>query len=141
MPSTYSECFEFFIAPTDSTGANPDPSKAPDVINNSWGCPTSEGCAALTLQVPLENVRAAGIVPIVSAGNAGYACSTVQDPPAIYEAAISIGASGNNNNAIASFSSRGPVTADGSNRQKPNVTAPGVSIRSSYGTRIRPIRI
>ena len=27
-PATYSECFEFFIAPTDSTGANPDPSKA-----------------------------------------------------------------------------------------------------------------
>jgi serine protease AprX len=32
---------------------------------------------------------------------------------------------------IASFSSRGPVTVDLSNRLKPNVSAPGVSIRSS----------
>ena len=133
-PATYSECFQWFIAPTDSAGNNPDPSKAPDVINNSWGCPPSEGCGPLTLQIPIENVRAAGIAAIVSAGNSGSACSTVQDPPAIYEAAISVGASGNNSNAIASFSSRGPVTIDGSNRQKPNVTAPGVSIRSSYGS-------
>jgi subtilisin family serine protease len=32
---------------------------------------------------------------------------------------------------IASFSSRGPVTVDGSNRIKPDIVAPGVSIRSS----------
>ena len=33
---------------------------------------------------------------------------------------------------IASFSSRGPVTIDGSNRLKPDISAPGVSIRSSH---------
>jgi subtilisin family serine protease len=132
-PATYSECLQWFIAPTDSGGNNPDPTKAPDVINNSWGCPTSEGCSALTLQTPIENVRAAGIAVIVSAGNDGNACSTVQDPPAIYEASISVGATSNSNNNIAGFSSRGPVTVDGSNRLKPNVTAPGVNIRSSYG--------
>ena len=27
-----------------STTQNPDPAKAPHVINNSWGCPPSEGC-------------------------------------------------------------------------------------------------
>jgi subtilisin family serine protease len=32
---------------------------------------------------------------------------------------------------IASFSSRGPVTADGSNRLKPDVCAPGVDVRSA----------
>jgi len=32
---------------------------------------------------------------------------------------------------IASFSSRGPVTIDGSNRLKPDISAPGVNIRSS----------
>ena len=32
---------------------------------------------------------------------------------------------------IAGFSSRGPVTVDGSNRPKPDISAPGVSIRSS----------
>ena len=32
---------------------------------------------------------------------------------------------------VSSFSSRGPVTVDGSDRMKPNVSAPGESIRSS----------
>lgn len=133
-PATYTECLQWFIAPTDSGGNNPDPTKAPDVINNSWGCPPSEGCGPLTLQTVVENVRAAGIAVIVSAGNSGNGCSTVEDPPAIYEASISVGASANNSNATVGFSSRGPVTVDGSNRLKPNVTAPGSGIRSSYGT-------
>ena len=72
---------------------NPDPSKAPHVINNSWGCPPSEGCTDPTiLQAVVENTRAAGIEVVVSAGNAGSVCETVADPPAIYEASFSIGA-------------------------------------------------
>jgi hypothetical protein len=43
-PATYIECFEWFIAPTNLSNQNPDPTKAPHVINNSWGCPESEGC-------------------------------------------------------------------------------------------------
>src|SRR5439155_14488703 len=35
---------------------------------------------------------------------------------------------------LASFSSRGPVTLDGSNRLKPNLCAPGTSTRSSFNT-------
>ena len=35
---------------------------------------------------------------------------------------------------IASFSSRGPVTIDTSGRRKPDVSAPGVGIRSSVPT-------
>jgi subtilisin family serine protease len=132
-PATYSECFEWFVAPTNLAGASPDPSKAPNVINNSWGCPPSEGCDALTLQTVVENTRAAGIVVVVSAGNAGSACSTVNDPPAIYEASLSVGAT-DSNDVIASFSSRGLVTVDGSNRMKPDVSAPGVSVRSSTRT-------
>ncbi len=30
------ECFQFFLAPWDLNHQNPDPSKAPDAINNSW---------------------------------------------------------------------------------------------------------
>ena len=41
---TYMECMQWFIAPTDTAGLNPDPTRAPHVINNSWGCPPSEGC-------------------------------------------------------------------------------------------------
>ncbi|MFN7942177.1 MAG: S8 family serine peptidase [Thermoanaerobaculia bacterium] len=132
-PATYSECFQWFIAPTDLAGANPDPTKSPDVINNSWGCPASEGCSALTLQTVVENTRAAGIFVAVSAGNSGSSCSTVEDPAAIYDASFSV-ASTTSSDDISSFSSRGPVTADGSNRRKPDIAAPGSSVRSSYPT-------
>ena len=43
-PATYSECFQWFIAPTDLNNQFPNPTLAPHVINNSWGCPPSEGC-------------------------------------------------------------------------------------------------
>ena len=130
-PTTYSECFEWFIAPTNLAGTNPDPTKAPHVINNSWGCPPDEGCTDPTvLQTVVENTRAAGIEVVVSAGNAGSGCSSVQDPPAIYDASFSIGATDSSDD-IAGFSSRGPVTVDGSGRMKPDVSAPGVDVRSS----------
>ena len=127
----YTECFQWFIAPTDLPDQNPDPSRAPDVINNSWSCPPSEGCTDPdVLQTVVENTRAAGIVVVVSAGNSGSNCSTVNAPAAIYDASFTVGAT-NNSDVIASFSSRGPVTVDGSNRLKPDLVAPGSSIRSS----------
>ncbi len=133
-PATYAECFEFFLAPYPIGGdpfADGVPSLAPHVINNSWTCPSSEGCEPDTLRTVVENVRAAGIVVVASAGNTGEGCSTVSSPIAIYDAAFSVGAS-NNSDDIANFSSRGPVTADGSGRLKPDVTAPGVGVRSSF---------
>jgi uncharacterized repeat protein (TIGR01451 family) len=130
-PQTYSECFQWFIAPTDLEDDNPDPSKAPHVINNSWGCPPSEGCTDPNiLRTIVQNTRAAGIEVVVSAGNSGSSCSTVEDPPAIYDASFSVGATDSNDN-IAGFSSRGPVTIDGSGRLKPDISAPGVNVRSS----------
>lgn len=132
-PATYTECFEWFLAPTDLAGQNPNPDLAPDVINNSWSCPPGEGCSTDSLRTVIENIRAAGILVVVSAGNSGQACSTVTDPPAIYEASFSVGAT-DSGDQIASFSSRGPVTADGSGRRKPNVSAPGVGVRSSIPT-------
>ncbi len=138
-PATYAECFEFFLAPTDADGNNPDPSKAPDVVNNSWSCPASEGCTDPdVLRLPVENLRAAGVVVVVSASNSGSSCSSVSTPAAIYQASFSIGAT-DLSDVIAGFSSRGPVTVDGSGRLKPDVSAPGVSICSTtpgdnYGT-------
>ncbi|RLC60662.1 MAG: hypothetical protein DRI80_10530 [Chloroflexota bacterium] len=132
-PATYAECFEFFLAPYPIGGdpfTDGVPSLAPHVINNSWACPPSEGCDWDTLQMIVENVRVAGIVVVASAGNSGPSCSTIHDPPAIYDAAFSVGAS-DNSDTIAGFSSRGPVTVDGSGRLKPDVTAPGVGVRSS----------
>jgi serine protease AprX len=130
-PTTYSECFEWFIAPTDLNDQNPDPTKAPHVINNSWGCPPSEGCTdPNVLKTVVENTRAAGIEVVVSAGNSGSGCNSVDSPAAIYEASFTIGAT-DISDVIANFSSRGAVTIDGSMRLKPDVSAPGVNVRSS----------
>jgi subtilisin family serine protease len=131
-PASYMECFQWFLAPTDLMGENPDPSRAPHVVNNSWGCPPGEGCIDPTiLQAVVESVRAAGILTVHSAGNEGPACSTVIGPAGIYDAALTVGAT-DLADAIASFSSRGPVTVDGSGRLKPDLAAPGVSVRSAY---------
>ncbi len=130
--SSYVECFQWFLAPYPIAGGAGDPSKMPHVINNSWGCPPSEGCNTTNfsvMEMALNNLRNAGCVIVVSAGNAGSSCSTVNDPAAIFSGSFSVGAT-NNTDAIAGFSSRGPVTVDGSNRLKPNISAPGVSIRS-----------
>ncbi len=129
-PATYSECYQWFIAPTRIDGSDANPAMAPDVINNSWGCPPSEGCNPISLLIPVQNLVAAGIVTAHSAGNSGSSCGSVSDPAAIYDESFTVGAT-NNSDSIASFSSRGPVTVDGSNRPKPDISAPGVSIRSS----------
>ena len=134
-PATYIECYQWFIAPTKVDGSAPDPSKAPDVINNSWGCPPNEGCTDPTvLLAAVQAVRAAGIVTVHSAGNEGDdqpdPCHSVSTPAAIYEESFTVGAT-DSGDGIAGFSSRGPVTRDGSNRRKPDISAPGVTIRSS----------
>lgn len=134
-PSTYIECFQFFMAPHDLNGEHPDASLAPDVVSNSWGCPlgappAGEDCAVDSFKTTIENMRAAGIMIVVSAGNSGSACSTLHSPPAYLDAATTVGAT-SNSDEIASFSSRGPVTRDGSNRLKPDISAPGVSVRSA----------
>src|SRR5215831_14458280 len=133
-PARYIECMEFFLAPypLNCTPSEGDPSKAPDVTINSWGCPTSEGCVdGDELQAAVEAQEAAGIQMVVAAGNSGSACSTVSDPPSFYAASYTVGALNTNTDTIAGFSSRGPVTRDGSNRIKPDITAPGTNTRSA----------
>ena len=130
-PSTYIECLQFFLAPTDSRGANPDPSKRPNAVGNSYTCPPEEGCGAGSLQAAVDNMRAAGIFMAVSAGNEGrQGCASLTFPPALYDSSITIGAT-DSNDQIGVFSSRGPVDVDGSGRRKPDLVAPGVNVRSS----------
>lgn len=133
-PASYTACFEFFFAPYPQGGdpqTDGKPALAPHIINNSWGCPPSEGCDAESLRQIVETVRAAGLMVVASAGNGGSGCSTVDDPIAIYDATFSVGAH-DASGVIAGFSSRGPVTVDGSNRRKPDLSAPGVGVRSTY---------
>lgn len=142
-PATYIECFEFFLAPYPvggDPGLDGDPGRAPDVVNNSWACPPSEGCDAehtALMEESVEALRQAGIVVVVSAGNYGRlpsglpACGSVKYPPAIYPGALSIGAFDHRNDLIAGFSSRGPASYDGMSYLKPDLAAPGVGILST----------
>ena len=130
-PASYAECFEFFLAPypVGGTPEEGEPARAPHVINNSWACTPAE-CTEPEhipfLEGVVNAVRAAGIMVVASAGNSGPACDTVLHPPAIYSASTTVGATDDEDN-IAFFSSRG----DAAGLQKPQLTAPGVSVHSS----------
>ncbi|MBS0569773.1 MAG: S8 family serine peptidase [Proteobacteria bacterium] len=127
-PARYNECAQWLLAPTDLAGANPDPAKAPDIVSNSWGCDASEGCTAGNeVKTAIDNLVAGGILFVAAAGNAGAGCDTILNQPAILDSAFTIGAT-TSTDAMSSFSSRGPVT--GANRVKPDVVAPGSSVRS-----------
>jgi len=71
--------------------------------------------------------RAAGIFPVFAADNEGSDCDTMGSP-ADYAVSYAAGAIDSNFN-IAHFSSRGPTLVTG--LQQPDVTAPGVLVRSS----------
>lgn len=135
-PTTYLECFDFFLAPYP-LGGNPqtdgNPALAPDVTVNSWSCPKSEGCDWDTLQAAVAAQRAAGIMTVVAATNLYHGtCSTIVDPPAVYDDAYTVGALNTDSDVLAGFSSVGPVTVDGSGRTKPDIAAPGTGTRSAY---------
>ncbi|WP_020577454.1 S8 family serine peptidase [Actinopolymorpha alba] len=115
---------QWMLEPTDLAGENPDVSKRPHIINNSWGS-----------QVPsndpfMEDVTdawtASGIFSSWSNGNNAPGCLT-SGSPGSRTANYSVGAY-DNTNTIASFSSRGA----GQDREiKPNIAAPGVNVRSA----------
>ncbi|HEU5100039.1 MAG TPA: S8 family serine peptidase [Roseiflexaceae bacterium] len=132
-PPYYLDCLQFMLAPY-AQGGDPlkdgVPSRAPHVLNNSWGCPPLEGCDAEALEPAVRALRAAGIFVVASAGNEGPRCESVSDPIAIYDTAFSVGAVDQSGD-LADFSSRGPVTADGSGRVKPDIVAPGVDVNSA----------
>jgi subtilisin family serine protease len=79
----------------------------------------------------VQALRAAGVFVVASAGNSGSACGSISDPIALYDEVFTVGAI-DENGILADFSSRGPVTADGSGRLKPDVVAPGVNVLSAY---------
>lgn len=132
-PALYLDCMQFMLAPFP-LGGDPfldgDPTRAAHVMNNSWGCPEIEGCDPNALLIAADNLRYAGIFVVVSTGNDGPNCETVVSPLSLYDSVFSVGAVDSLGN-MADFSSRGPVTVDGSERVKPDIVAPGVDIFSS----------
>lgn len=115
---------QFVLAPTDLAGANPDPAKRPDIVNNSWGGWPGDPF----YQEVVQSWRAAGIIPVFSAGNDGDACGT-GGSPGDYPESFSVGAT-DIDDQIAWFSSRGPSPFEGK-AWNPDVAAPGVNVVSS----------
>lgn len=134
--STYLECFEYFLAPYPWQG-NPktdgEPKYAPHIINNSWACTSEEGCTGNEFLTAVQNLKTAGIAIVVSAGNDGSSCGSMQNPPGFYSGELfAVAAYNNRDNKIADFSSRGPSRWN--QKVGPNITAPGENIRSSVST-------
>lgn len=109
----------------------------PDIINNSWYDPgISDDCESAYVDVETA-LEAAGIASVFSAGNAGPDPKTITPPHNInlnLVNSFTIGALNGNSIAlpIADFSSRGPSKCGGigSLLIKPEVSAPGVNVRS-----------
>jgi subtilisin family serine protease len=116
---------QWVLAPTDRNGQNPRPDLSPDIVNNSWG--GSDDDSFYTDIIAAWN--SAGIFEAFAAGNDGdgVTCKTTNAPGGrgdVYGVGAHDAAG-----EIASFSGFGPSPVDGSLR--PDITAPGVSVRST----------
>lgn len=116
---------QWMLEPTDLAGQNPDASKRPNIINNSWG-------STLPSNDPfMEDITlawtASGMFGAWANGNSGTRGCQSSGSPGSLTSNYSSGAYDINNN-IASFSGRG-VGQNGT--IKPNISAPGVNVRSS----------
>jgi subtilisin family serine protease len=118
---------QWLLAPTKLDGSDPKPSMRPDVVNNSWGIPFDD--QDTWYRPTVTAWIAAGIFPAWAAGNEGSGCSSLRQPGA-YPKSYTMGAH-DINDAIASFSSRGPSPFNHNQTIKPDITAPGVNVRSS----------
>ncbi len=111
LTTALNACAEWLLMTTRNT---------PDLVNNSWGS-SAPGCDDW-YQGKLQAYRAAGILPIFSAGNAGNSCSTSRSP-ANNPGAMAVGAT-SADDFQATFSSSGPGACSG-RTQFPDVVAPG----------------
>ncbi|ETV90846.1 hypothetical protein H310_14442 [Aphanomyces invadans] len=116
-------CAQFLLCPTDADGSNPKCELAPHVINNSWGDVTRSN----SYQASVNAWRAAGIIPVFAIGNFGPNCGTVTSP-GDFKNVIGVGAVGWDDK-LTTASSRG-ASQDGT--RKPDVTAPGLNVRSTW---------
>ncbi|MGW0436726.1 S8 family serine peptidase [Micromonospora sp. NPDC003197] len=129
-PARYLDCLQFMLAPFP-TGGNPftdgRPERAPQILTNSWGCPTIEGCDPGALRPATAALAAAGIFVTAAAGNTGPYCGSVDDPPATYSDVFTVGAV-DRKRTVTDFSSRGPAPGG---TVKPDLVAPGADILSA----------
>eukprot|EP00732_Lithocolla_globosa_P002503 Lithocolla_globosa_v1_NODE_1659_length_2410_cov_219.469691.p1 type:complete len:470 gc:universal NODE_1659_length_2410_cov_219.469691:1978-569(-) len=121
--------FEYCLCPTRQDGSDPDCSQGVDVVSNSWG-----GGRGSSTYIPwIEASVSAGQHVIFSQGNSGSNCNTANSPGDL-NLVIGVGST-DSNDRLSSFSSRGPGVGTATHPlQKPDVSAPGSSVRSAYHT-------
>jgi subtilisin family serine protease len=130
--------FQWIADPDEDPGTVWD---VPDVNSNSWGVGTWHGyehCDPIFWDV-LDGCEAASVFVVFAAGNEGPTSRSLRNPAtraATDIKSFAVGALDGNsapNYPIASFSSRGPTecTPGGEDTFKPEVSAPGVNVRSS----------
>jgi subtilisin family serine protease len=113
-------CADWIIAPAG------DPANRPHIVNNSWG-----GVGGNNWYLAkVEAWRAAGIFPAFSAGNSGPSCGSLGSPGDYQESFAT--ANHMDTRVISSTSSRGPSTFGDNPYTKPNISAPGTGINSSF---------
>ncbi len=119
---------EWILSPWDLTGdrSTADPGKRPHVVNNSWG----GGGGDRWYMSYVDAWRAAGIFPAFAIGNSGEGGCNTAGSPGDYPQSFGIGAT-DSSDVVAYFSSRGSSSFGG---VKPNVSAPGVDVRSAYNS-------
>jgi len=115
---------EWMLQPTDLEGDNPDVTKRPHIINNSWGTRTPS--TAPFMEDVIEAWAASGQFGVFANGNSGPACESSGSPGSRI-VAYSVG-NYTINHTIAGTSGRG-AGQDG--EIKPNISAPGSAVRSS----------
>ena len=123
--STITACMEWVMDPN----GDGDPSDAPRVVNNSWGNDNPYDTSFLP---QVEAWLAAGIFPNFASGNAGPGSGTA-GTPGNFEISFGVGAT-DSSDTICGFSSRGPAPEGPpwNGGIKPNVSAPGQDILSSF---------
>jgi subtilisin family serine protease len=109
-----------------------NPASYPKLVSNSWGGGSPSGTSD-PMDEPFCKAIAGwlkvGILPVFANGNSGPGASSVNLPGACPQA-FAIGAT-DEEDKIASFSSRGPAKWKSGAIVKPNVSAPGVRVISS----------
>jgi subtilisin family serine protease len=103
---------------------NPATDDGAKIVSMSLGLPGN----VTEFAEPTANLIRAGVVPVFAAGNFGPNAGTIASPGNLQEP-ITVGAI-DSRNALAAFSSRGPVNLNGSSYSKPDVLAPGVNVTS-----------
>lgn len=94
------------------------------LVSNSWGA----GPGSRIFEDAIKGWLALDILPVFAAGNAGPRPRSVGTPGGLLDA-FAVGATTSEDD-IAEFSSRGPVTWDGKDFVKPDVSAPGHKVTS-----------